>query len=182
MGTVTRLFGELLNLFYLYTGDYGLAIVCLTVLVKLCLVPLQALQRGRSETSQANPVGCLLLLIQLPIMICLYRSIRMNLAADMGTKILPWVHSLLVRDPCGILPVLSALVQLMPQIFPYLEFFRSLKLSKPAPGMLITSAVMTMIICFPLPAGVGIYYLVSGLFSAADQTARSIWSVRRMEA
>lgn len=181
MSLLTGLFGEILKYIYGWTGDYGIAIVCLTVLVKLLLLPLQAVQRRKLEHPQKNPSGCLILLLQIPIMLCLYRSIRMSLIARVGTILLPWVESLLVRDASGILPVLSAAVQLLPQIMPYLTFFRSLNLPKPAPGQLLTSAVMTIIICFPLPSGVGMYYLVSGLFSAAEQTVRNIWCVRKMK-
>lgn len=57
MNGIITLFKTLLTWLYTYTGDYGLAIVCLTVLVKLCLLPLYARQRrvaGRSgELSSA---------------------------------------------------------------------------------------------------------------------------------
>lgn len=181
MKVVTGLFGKMLKFLYLYTGDYGIAIVCLTVIVKLCLIPFQMLQRRNMENPQANPYGCLLLLMQLPIMICLYRSIGIGVTAGTGTRLLPWVESLLVRDRYGILPFLSVLVQLFPQICSYLAFFESLQLPKPAPGMILSSAVMTLILCLPLPSGVGIYYLVSGLFSAVEQTVRNVWQVRQMK-
>lgn len=181
MGFLTGLFGELLKFLSAYTGDYGISIVCLTVLVKLFILPLQIFQRRSMGNSQGNPSGFLVLLLQLFIALSLYRSISTNLTAYVGTKLLPWVKSLLVRDAYGILPVLSVLVQLLPQLFPYLAFFQSLKLPKPGPGTLLTSAVITMIICFPLPSGVGIYYLTSGLFAAAEQTVWNIWRVRQMK-
>lgn len=179
MELITGLFEHMLVFFYRYTGDYGIAIVCLTASVKLCLIPFQMLQKCRMESRQANISGCLLLFLQLPIMVCLYRSIRTGAAFQVGTKLLPWVESLTARDPYGVLPVLSVLVQLIPQIFPYLSFFKGLQLPKPAPGMLLSSAVMTMIVCLPLPSGVGLYYLVSGLFSATEQAVWNIWKVRK---
>ena len=53
MNGIITLFKTLLTWLYTYTGDYGLAIVCLTVLVKLCLLPLYARQRRGADASQA---------------------------------------------------------------------------------------------------------------------------------
>lgn len=181
MTWITILFGTVLGYFYEFTGDYGMAIICLTLLARFCLLPFQLMQRKSIETQQASAGSCLFLILQLPIMICLYRSIGMGITRQVGTKLLPWVGSLLMRDPYGVLPVLSVLVQMIPQLFPYIAFFRNLRLPRPAPGMLLSTAVLTALICFPLPAGVGIYYLTSGLFSAAEQGAWNVWKVRRME-
>lgn len=180
MNLATGLFRAGLTFFYEYTGDYGIAIICLTVLVKFCMFPLQFFQKKNLENSQANLAGCLLLFLQLPIMICLYRSISMGLTVKMGTKLFPWVNNLLIRDRYGILPMLSVLVQLIPQFFPYLSFFHSIKLPKAGSGMLLSSAVMTFLICFPLPSGVGIYYLVSGMCSALEQLMWNVWKVCRV--
>lgn len=181
MKLLTMLFGMALEFLYQYTRDYGIAIVCLTVLAKLCLLPLQVIQRKNMENPQANLSGCLLLLVQLSVMVCLYRSIAVGMTARIGTKLLPWVETLLTRDPYGILPALSAIVQMIPQMIPYAAFFQSLHLPKPAPGMLASQTVMTILICLPLPSGVGLYYLVSGLFSAVEQTAWNVWRVRRLK-
>lgn len=179
MGFLTVLFGKLLELFYFYMKDYGIAIVCLTVLVKLCMLPFQLIQRKNMTEQQASPASCLFLLIQLPVMLCLYRSIGAGLTGQMGTRLLPWVDSLLVRDTYGILPALSAAVQMIPQTFPYIAYFKRLKLPKPAPGLILSSLVMTLVICIPLPTGVGIYYLVSGLWSALEQAAWNVQQVKK---
>lgn len=180
MSFLTGLFGNMLEFLFFHMGDYGMAIVCLTLLVKFCMLPFQIFQRKRLEQEQADPSSCLLLLLQLPVMICLYRSISVGLAGELGTKLFPWVESLLARDGYGILPALSVIVQMIPQLFPYMTFFQSLNLPKPAPGTILSSAVLTAVICFPLPSGVGIYYLVSGLFSAADQAVWNVYRVRRL--
>lgn len=180
MSLVTGLFGEVLTFFYEYTGDYGVAIICLTVLVKFCMFPVQFFQKKNLEASRADLSGCLLLFLQLIIMICLYRSISLGMTEQMGTKLFPWVQSLLIRDKYGILPILSVIVQLMPQLFPYLAFFQSIDLPKPGSGMLLSSVIVTFLICFPLPSGVGIYYLVSGMCSALEQLMWNVWKVCRV--
>lgn len=173
MDQVVMLFERLLGWFYMYTGDYGLAIVCLTVLVKLCLLPLYIRQRRRMKTEQPEIGSCLLLLLTLPVLTGLYRTVLAGTGAAVGSRLCPWIISLLNRDPYGILPALSAVVQLIPQTYPYLAFFRKLKLPRMPKGMLISSALMTFLICFPLPAAVGIYYLTSGLFTALEQ---AVWN------
>ena len=75
MKPVILLFGTVLDWFYRYTGDYGLAIVCLTVLVKLCLLPLYGAHRGRTDERQAGAGSCLLLLVTLPVLTGLYRTV-----------------------------------------------------------------------------------------------------------
>lgn len=181
MSFLTALFGKMLELFYLYMKDYGAAIVCLTVLVKLCLLPFQLIQRKNTADRQADSSSCLLLLFQIPVMLCLYRSISAGLTGQMGTKLFPWVGSLLMRDVYGILPALSAVVQIIPQTFPYVTYFKCLNLPKPAPGMILSSLVVSAVICFPLPSGVGIYYLVSGLFSAAEQAVWNVCRARKLQ-
>ncbi len=169
---MSSVFGELLFWFYSCTGDYGFAIVCLTVLVKLVLLPLSVRQRKASVSRQAGTGSCLLLLLTLPVLTGLYRTVLSGTGAAVGSRLCPWVISLLSRDPYGILPAMSAAVQLIPQLYPYLNLWKGLKLPKASKGMLFSSALMTFLICFPLPAAVGIYYLTSGIFTALEQ---AVW-------
>ena len=164
MKPVILLFGTVLDWFYRYTGDYGLAIVCLTVLVKLCLLPLYGAHRGRTDERQAGAGSCLLLL---------YRTVLAGAAGPVGSCLCPWIASLLSRDPYGLLPAMSAVVQFLPQTYPYLSFFRALELPKAPKGMLVSSALLTFLICLPLPSAVGIYYLTSGIFTAAEQAVQN---------
>lgn len=179
MNQVIAVFGSLLTFFYDWTGDYGIAIVCLTVLVKLCLLPLYARQRNEAKEQQAGAGSCMLLLLTFPVMIGLYRSVLAGAGVFTGTRLCPWLVSLLSRDPCGILPLLSAAVQMIPQMYPYITFFQCLQLPKAPKGMLLFSAGMTLLICLPLPAGAGIYYLTSGMFSALEQGMSCVWRAHK---
>lgn len=169
MNGIITLFGTLFTWFYMRTGDYGVAIVCLTVLVKLCLLPLYIRQRHRTEAAQAGAGSCLLLLLSLPVLTGLYRTVLAGAAGSAGSILCPWAASLLTRDPCGILPALSAAVQIVPQTYPYLVFFKDLNLPKASKGMVLSSALLSFLICFSLPAAAGIYYLASGVFAALEQ-------------
>lgn len=173
MNQVILLFGTVLQGFYRYTGDYGLSIVCLTVLVKLCLLPLYAVRRGEADTGQAGTGSCLLLLVTLPVLTGLYRTVLAGAAGSVGSCLCPWVASLLSRDSYGLLPAMSAAVQILPQTYPYLSFFRALQLPKAPKKMIVSSAVLTFLICLPLPSAVGIYYLTSGIFTAAEQAVQN---------
>lgn len=170
---MSRMFGELLFWFYERTGDYGLAVVCLTVLVKLCLLPLYARQRTGKASGQAAAGSCLLLLLTLPVLTGLYQTVLAGTGAAAGSRLCPWVVSLLSRDPYGVLPAMSAAVSLIPQLYPYLDLFKGLELPKAPIGMLLSSALLMFLICFPLPAAVGIYYLTSGIFTALEQAVKN---------
>ena len=167
------MFEHLLTWLYQYTGDYGIAIVCLTVLVKFCLLPFSLRQRRGMEQKQTGVGSCLLLLLTLPVLTGLYHAVLAGTGAAVGSRLCPWILSLLSRDPYGILPAMSAAVQLVPQTYPYLIFFRNLKLPKAPKGMVLSSAVMTFVICLPLPAAVGIYSLTSGIFNALEQAVQN---------
>lgn len=180
MNGIITLFGTMFAWFYTHTGDCGLAIVCLTVLVKLCLLLLYAWQRRGTEAAQAGAGSCLLLLLSLPVLTGLYRTVLAGAAESAGSMLCPWAASLLSRDPCGILPVLSAVVQIVPQTYPYLTFFRELDLPKASKGMVLSSALMVFLICLPLPAAAGIYYLTSGLFNALEQALKNGIRVYRL--
>lgn len=192
-----------IELLYLLFGDYGVAIVLVTMGIRILLIPLNIYQRKQMKKQQEmsrrveelklkyekNPkklegelsrlyreqgmsgAGCLLTFLQFPIMMCLYEGIRLTAAAGTATILLPWVSSLLVRDKTFILPAATLAVQLLPQIYPYLGFFRSLHLQKMSVPMLLTLLLTNSVFAFMIPSGVGLYYFVSGAFSAAEQFA-----------
>ncbi len=173
MKQVIMLLGRLMTWLYMHTGDYGIAIVCLTVFVKFCLLPFQVLQRRKVDVQRAGTGGCLMLLLTLPVLTGLYRTVLAVPGTAAVSRLCPWIASLLARDPYGILPAMSAIVQLIPQSYSYLSFFRKLNLPKTSKGRMLSSAVMTLLICLPLPSAVGIYYLTSGIFSALEQ---AVWN------
>ena len=84
-----------------------------------------------------------------------------------------------MRDPYGILTVLTVAVQIVPQLFPYFHFFKSLELQKANPVSILIMLGFNGFVCISLPSGVGLYYLVSGIFAAAEQFMLNIVEVKR---
>ncbi len=160
---------RLIVLAYGICGDYGIAIVVVTLGIRLCLAPLRYKQQQR-----AGSLGCLLSLLQFPLMLALYNGIRLAIAVDVGSVLLPWIPSLLMRDSHYILPVVTVAVQMMPQLMPYLGFFKGLKLQKAGLPVLLPMLLMNGWFACMLPAGVELYYMVSGLITLLEQVFSNV--------
>lgn len=131
------------------------------------------------QTEGTGMGGCLLSFIQFPVMMCLFQGIRLTAAAGTATVLLPWVSSLLVRDSTLILPVATLVVQVLPQTYPYISFFKELHLQKLSPAMIGALLLSNALFVFVIPSGVGLYYFVSGLFGAVEQLAANVLAVKR---
>lgn len=212
MNLVADIFSYIIEIFFLVSGDYGIAIVLITLLIRLALLPLNMKQRQQmghqQETAQKAEAikakyknhqskqeeelqklyqesrtgmgSCLLALIQVPVMYCLYNAIRTNAALDVSTVLLPWVSSLLVRDRSFLLPVATLLVQILPQLYPYMKCFEALKLQKASISLILTMLLANGMFVFVIPSGIGLYYFISGLFSAVEQFAVHRTTVKKL--
>ena len=210
MESLAQIFGEIINGLYGVTGDYGVAIVLITLGIRSCMIPLNIKQRkqmkkqreisrqvealkvkyGKDQDKlnkelqklyqeQGTGMGsCILPFLQLPIMLGLYNAIRMISVAGATTILLPWVGSILMKDQLFILPIVTILIQLLPQIYPYLSFFKTLDLQKTSGSTICFLLLSNSIFAFMIPSGVGLYYLVSGLFVAAEQFVVNLLEVR----
>lgn len=204
---------RLIELVYGVCGDYGIAIVLITIAVRLSLLPLgrkqrQAMKKQQqlgqkieeikkkygNNTSKMNAelgklyqregtgsMGCLLSLLQFPIMLVLFNGIRLAATANVTTVLLPWVPSLLVRDSSYILPVLTVAVQMIPQMLPYIGFFKKLNMQKMSAAMILILLFTNSWFAFMLPSGIELYYLVSGLFTSIEQVVNGIIEIKNME-
>lgn len=210
MNIASQFLKQVIEGLYQFTGDYGMAIVMITLIVRALMIPVNVKQRKQMKRQQeltgevewlkvkyknnpgklneemqklyqekgAGGVGCLVTLIPFPIMMCLYTAIRLTASAGTTTVLLPWVGSLLVRDQTLILPVATLAVQMVPQCYPYIHFFRELNLQKTSFSMILALLVMNSVFVFVLPSGVGLYYFVTGLFSALEQLVTNILALR----
>ena len=201
MEILAQIFSEIINGLYGITGDYGVAIVLITIGIRCCLVPFNIKQRkmmkNQKEISRQVEVlkqkygknqeklnkelqklyqekgtgmgSCILPFLQLPIMMGLYNAIRMISTAGATTILLPWIGSILMKDQMFILPIVTVLIQLMPQLYPYLSYFKSLDLQKASASTICFMLLSNSIFAFMIPSGVGLYYLVSGVFVATEQ-------------
>ena len=201
MEMLVQFFETMINGIYAFTGDYGVAIVIITIVIRACMVPLNIRQRtqmkkqkevsaqvellkaryGKNQKKlneelqkvyEKNPMGlgsCILPFLQIPVMYGLYNAIRVVALAGTTTVLLPWVTSILVRDHMLILPIATVLIQILPQTYPYLRFFKDLELQKaPLPTIMILLLANSLFV-FAIPSGLGLYYFVSGLFTALEQ-------------
>ena len=201
LNVIADFIGQIVQVLYAFTGDYGIAIIIITLAMKLLLLPLNIRQRAQlekqKEVSQkvaeiqkkyANnqnkmneelqkvyaenglaSLGCLSTFIQMPIMIGLYHGIRNVITEDVTSVILPWISSLLLSDATGILPTGTLILQVLPMLFPYMPCFDKKQLQKTPMGTIIMLLVINAMFVFMIPSGVGLYYLVSSLFSVIEQ-------------
>lgn len=183
--------------------SYAVAIVLLTVLIKIILYPLtraqmrsmiglQQLQpeirkiqekyKDKQEQQQkimelyrekkVNPMaGCLPMLIQLPILIALYRALYTFKYAVPAHAGLFWIPSLSHTDPLYILPVLAGITT-------YIQ--SKLTMPKTAGGgqtgaestqkvMLIVMPLFIAWISIKLPAGLALYWVTFNVMGSIQQ-------------
>lgn len=193
-------FGWVLESLHQATGSYGLAIIIITVAIRVAVWPLtqaqvksmrrmQQLQpelkklqdrykndkeKLNQETmrlwreNHANPAtGCLPMLVQLPFLWAIYDVLERY--HYHGSTSFIWLQTLAKPDPTFLIPILGGLTT-----------FWQTKISTVAtPGqsqsqqMMMTYLMPVFIawIFWRLPAGVGLYWVVSNFFGIAQQYA-----------
>lgn len=192
----------LLNWLYQLTvkidiANYGIAIILLTILVKVVLYPLtnkqmhsmlvmQKLQPKVKEIQekykkkdpkkmqqmimdlykehQVNPMsGCLPLLVQMPILFALYKTLYNFPFADEAHASFIWVPILSKADPYYILPVLAGITT-------YLQSKMTTSITDPTQRMmLVTMPIFITWIASTLPAGLALYWVVFNLAGIVQQ-------------
>ena len=214
MEIVSNIFSIMIDFFYGFTNDYGIAIVLITILMRLVFVPLNYKQReGMKKQQEINKqveqikekyknneqklqaetqkllssnrgmgLGCLLMFLQLPIMIGLAGAVRSIASAGATSILLFGGGSLLARDSTYILPILTLVVQSLPQLFPHISYFKKLELPKPNLTMMLVLLASTGFVTFSFPTGVGLYYLVSGFCGMIEQFIMNVAAVKKLEA
>ena len=196
----------LLDLLHSWVGNWGWAIVLLTIVVKLAFFPLQAasyrsmakmrkvtpkMQAIRErhgddrmkmnqammelyKTEKINPLGgCLPVVVQIPVFIALYwvllASVEMRNAPWIG-----WIKDLSAPDTLfGTVPFLNMPLGLLPILMAATMIIQT-RLNPTPPDPLQAKLMMWMPIIFSVmffffPSGLVLYWLVSNLFSIAQQ-------------
>ncbi len=226
-GPVARLLLAILHTFYLVIPNYGVAIILLTVLVRLCMFPLskkqalsaqkmQELQpeikriqekyknnlEARSKAQQElfrkhnyNPMGgCLILFLQLPIFIGLYRALMVDVElyqAPLLGESIRWASNLaapdMLFDWSGFMPAfitrgtgmfgLGPYFNLLPVLTIFLFIWQQKKFMPPptdeqqAMQQRIMQYMMIFmgILFFKVASGLCIYFIASSLWSIAER-------------
>jgi len=215
------LFNALVLLYqYLPGRDFGIAVIALTIIIRLVLYPLMVqsiksqkalselqpkIQEIQSKYKQnkerqarltmelykkekINPFGgCLPLLIQLPLLIALYRVFWKGLQPEAMDSLYGFVPNPGIIDPTflGIINLAEASLVLA-VLAGITQFFQTKmitpKTSKPKSGdqmsqfsgmmqkqMLYFFPVFTVFILWKLPAAIGVYWIITALFSILQQ-------------
>lgn len=192
----------LLNWLYQLTGsvgvpNYGIAIILLTVIIKMVLYPLtnkqmksmlsmqqlqpkvkeiqekwkakdpQKMQQMIMELYKQNNVnpaaGCLPLLVQMPILFALYRSLFAFPYINEAHASFIWVQNLSARDPYFILPVLAGVTT-------YFQSKMTTTSNDPTQRMMLyTMPIFIAWISGTVPAGLALYWVVFNVVGIIQQ-------------
>lgn len=210
MNTIFMLINELLSLINSTVGDWGVTIIIVTIIIRLCLLPLSLRQKtnmqkqqvlskkmeeikekyrndkerldaemlGLSKESAKNMLGCLVTLVQMPVMFSLYRVFT-SMPVEVGSAIVPWVANLNLPDMYFIIPIISAVVQLLPNILTAAGAIKSMNLPKTTAGQMVLTVVMNLIFLARAPVTIGIYWIATGLFSLVEQLVYNLYMSRK---
>ncbi|MFA9398798.1 MAG: YidC/Oxa1 family membrane protein insertase [Clostridiaceae bacterium] len=191
---------EILNYLFSITGDWGIAIILLTVIVRIIILPLSIKQRksiGQQQilSSKINGIkekyknnkdklelemkkcykqgakstlGCFISLLQLPLISTLYFVI-IKLPVEVGTIIVPWVASIKMTDHLFIIPILYVVINLLPNLIPYISCFKSQRNIKSIKGNMLIMSVFSLFITIKAPIALGIYFITTSLFSLVEE-------------
>ncbi|MBR2082528.1 MAG: membrane protein insertase YidC [Elusimicrobiaceae bacterium] len=196
-GALGKIARNVLELFYKWTGNYGVAIIMITVLLQLILCRFTIMQlKSAAQMKKIQPevkrvqekykndpaalnretlalyqkyhvnplMGCLPLLIQLPIFLALFNALRTSWALH-GAKFVWWLTDLSAKDPYYILPVLMGAVMFLQQrgnIPPGTD---------PAQAAMFKYMPLIFTLLFMnFPSGLVLYWLTNSLLTYGIQT------------
>ena len=191
-----------LTFIYDYLGNFGFAIIVLTILLKLPFAPLSIYARKKMEEYQryqptinkirmkykgdmqmqheelmkfhkehnisptTQMIGCLPLLIQMPILFSLYRVLN-NYLDLYQAPFVGWIVDLSSKDPYYVLPILMGLSMLWQQIItPTTD-------EKQRVVMIFVTIVMTVVFA-GFPAGLVLYWFMNNLLTIGEDYLRKL--------
>ena len=176
---------HILNAIYGVVGNYGIAIIIVTVLMRIIIFPLtlkqeksmkkmRELQPELYRESGVNPLGgCLPLLIQMPVFVALYWAFSGN-AIPADAKFL-WFT---LKQPDRLFMIGNFAFNLLPILNVGVTYIQQKIMTSATSGqessqqmqtMLYMMPLMMLFIFYKMPSGVTLYYLVSGALSLVQQ-------------
>ena len=200
MNIISNVLNTSLNYFFNLTGDWGIAILLLTVVVRAVLMPLsikqklnmqeqqkmsktleelkekyknnkkkldEELQKHYAESAKGM-LGCLVTLLQLPIVFTLYNVI-IKMPMQAGTILVPWVESIKMWDNLFIIPILYTISMLCPNLLSYVPFLKVISQAKVNKANILITSIISMLITFKTPVAVGIYLITTSIFSFIEE-------------
>lgn len=119
------------------------------------------------------------ILLQLPVFYLMYR-LFVSIVSDSSSILIPWISSLKLPDPYFIIPVLCVTAQLLPNILAATGVVKNQSLSQGGKTMAVVSAVVGFLFMFQAPVALGIYWVVSALYSAFELIIFSIFEKKKL--
>lgn len=206
MNIIFSLLSGLLGSIFSFTGDWGLAIVLLTICVRVLLSPLSFKQRKsmlqqqklsvkiqkikekyknnkeklneeikkHSVESAKSMKGCLVTLLQLPILMTLWSVIN-TMPVQVGTFLIPWVSSIKTTDNYFIIPLIYMFISLAPSLLSYITFFKIEGQVIANKSNITIMAVISLMIVKAAPIAVGIYLITTGIFTFLEDIAFRVY-------
>ena len=212
---LVRLFEIALDKLYIVIPNYGLAIIVLTMLVRLVVSPLMVRQMRSAEKMRAvqpkvkvlqekykddkqkqseemmklwkeegvNPLGgCLPLLLQFPVLIGLFFSLRSSIGLRQAPFVL-WIDDLSQPATLFYLPGVDFPIRILPLVMAGSMFAQQKMM--PASGMdpaqakmmLVMMPAMMLLFSYTFPSGLVLYWTVSNLLGIAQQ----FWIRKQMQ-
>ncbi|MBW9146673.1 membrane protein insertase YidC [Clostridium sp. CM028] len=206
MNIIFNFLSSLLNSIFNFTGDWGLAIVLLTISVRLVLSPmsfkqkksmqqqqrfaikmkelkekykdnkekLEAEVKKQSVQSAKSMMGCLVTLLQLPILMTMW-SVFNKIPVSVGTYLIPWVSSIKISDSYFIVPLIYMLVSLTPSLLSYVTFLEIKGQATMSKSNIIIMAVAGLFVAKAAPIAVGIYLITTSVFNFLEELVFRIY-------
>lgn len=210
MNIISNLLNSSLSYFFNMTGDLGIAIILLTISVRLLLTPLSFKQKlgmqGQQKLSKGlegikekyknnkekldietkkyyaqnskGMIGCLISLLQLPVIATLYNVVLM-MPMQAGTMLIPWVVSVKMTDSYFIVPAIYVISMLSPNLLPYIPFLRITAQAKLNKATIIITSIMSALITFKAPVALGLYFITSSLFTFVEEVIFRLYTKKR---
>ena len=206
MNIIFNFLSSLLNSIFNFTGDWGLAIVLLTVSVRLVLSPMSFKQKKsmqqqqkfaikmqelkekykdnkdklevevkkQSAESAKSMMGCLVTLLQLPILMTMW-SVFNKIPVSVGTYLIPWVSSIKVSDSYFIVPLIYVIVSLTPSLLSYVTLLKIEGQATISKSNIIIMAVVGLFVAKAAPIAVGIYLITTSVFNFLEELVFRIY-------
>jgi len=206
MNIIFNFLSSLLNSIFNFTGDWGLAIVLLTVSVRLVLLPMSFKQKKsmqqqqkfaikmqelkekyknnkdklevelkkQSVQSAKSMMGCLVTLLQLPILMTMW-SLFNKIPVSVGTYLIPWVSSIKFSDSYYIVPLIYGIVSLAPSLLSYVTLLKIEGQATISKSNIIIMAVVGVLVAKAAPIAVGIYLITTSVFNFLEELVFRIY-------
>lgn len=206
MNIIFNFLSSLLSSIFSFTGDWGLAIVLLTISVRLVLSPMSFKQKKsmqqqqkfavkmqeikekykdnkekleleikkQSAQSAKSMMGCLVTLLQLPILMTMW-SVFNKIPVSVGTYLIPWVSSIKVSDSYFIVPLIYVLVSLTPSLLSYVTLLKIEGQATISKNNIIIMAAVGLFVAKAAPIAVGIYLITTSVFNFLEELVFRIY-------